>query len=92
MTEEKELLVEMFTRTGREKYPEYENHPCAHLCSVMGEFHNMIYRSLNSAYAWSYRVSGVEGQDLMDYTATVLKMIHLHHDWEEILIPPLSKR
>lgn len=74
----------LITQTGRQNYPGFENHRCAKLATTMGEFHNILFRALNSAYMHSRTLATKSDvTDLLQYSQIICEMINEHHDWEE---------
>jgi hemerythrin-like domain-containing protein len=89
-----QVPFKLIENTGRQKYPEFEKHRCAYMCSIMGEIHNCIFRALNSAYLNSERVKpgSPDVPNLLMFCHFVCQLMGAHHDWEETsYFPALEK-
>lgn len=77
----------IFRETGRSKLPpKFQNHTAALMCSIMGDFHNILFRSFNALYLQAPLISindPRKASNFLLYSSILCEVLHEHHDWEE---------
>ena len=63
-----------------------------HIATEMVQIHNVIFRGLNSIYLQAEQVSAADGKAFCNYMAQWSRVLHLHHEGEELIFFPAVER